>query len=208
MAYRYTILYIILFLTATLSLPSGVYAQSTSVTLVSDTTDSEDSLAESDTLNANVPLTVTPPDIDDISWWKFFLGEGNVWELAKSIVTGSSMLLFPLIILFGIILLPVILIVLLIIFLMRDRKRDKRQAYYTNPSEVNSHINTSEPRNLQKEKENLVIHCSVALGLLIFCIAYDWRFGTLLAIIYLCVQGGKLYNVWRAQKKDDNNNYF
>ena len=132
----------------------------------------------------------------------------NVWELAKSIVTGSSMLLFPLIILFGIILLPVILIVLLIIFLMRDRKCDKRQAYYTNPSEANSHINTSEPRNLQKEKENLVIHCSVALGLLVFCIAYDWRFGTLLAIIYLCVQGGKLYNVWRAQKKDDNNNYF
>ncbi len=182
---------------------SRALAQGPGITVVSDTTDAEDTLATPDSVSVavNTPVTID----DDLSWWKFFLGDGSVWELAKSIVAGGSMLVIPLVILFGIILLPVILIVLIIVLLMRDRKRARPQSHYAPAESLHGEARVVEEENPEKEKDRLVIHVAVALGLLVFCIAYNWQFGTLLAVIFLCVQGAKLYNLRRAEKRNNKN---
>ncbi len=189
--------------------PMTLAAQDKGITVVSDTTDNDSAgtgmwsgtaTADSGSMTAEDFMTDAP------DWWKFFLGDGSVWDMARSIFAGGSMLLLPLIILFGIILLPVLLIILLIVFLMRDRQRNRPQPYYSRPDNACGTPAPPQQQDLEKEKDRLVINIAIALGVTIFCIAYSWRFGTLLAIVYLCVQGGRYYNLKRAEKRNNDNN--
>lgn len=192
-------------------LQTNILAQGTAVTVVSDTTDDDEGNAfneESDTVAANSNVIMIDEDMEPPSWWKFFIGDGSVWDLAHSLFTDSPMLLLPLIILFAIILLPALLIILFIIFLMRDRRRSRQRPYYAQQNTSYTNDSTYRERNLEKEKDRVVINLAIALGICIFCIAYSWRFGTLLSVIYLCVQAGRFINLRRAEKRNNNNNTF
>lgn len=187
---------VFLFFTPCLSVES--YAQSDSITLVSDTTDEE--VCDSMTACVDAPDTVNLSDVQVPSWWRYFLGDGIGWNIAESILSSGAIIM--LLMLFCFFLFPILAIILIIYLIMRSSKRHNAQihSYNNNMQAPPSH----KAQNLEKEKDRLVINTALAIGIMIFFVAYQFMFGTLLAVIYLCVQAGRFYNLRRAQKRNNN----
>ena len=188
-------LFAVLLYGSMLAFPSEGYAQSTAVTVVSDTTDTDE--ASSGAYDAGEDSLATAP-MSFVSWDSW--GGDGFGSFLKRLFLGGWGVILPMVILLCVLLFPVLLILLLVFFLLRDRKKRRNRR---DPDISPCACEHDKYMEAEKKKDRVVLNIAVGVAVTIFFAAYGWRFPALLSIGYICVKLGVLYNIVRAQKRDN-----
>lgn len=178
-----------------LALPSEGYAQSAAITVVSDTTDTDET--SSGMYDAGEDSLATAP-MSFVSWDSW--GEEGLGSFLKSLFLGGWGVALPMVILLCVFLFPVLLVVLLLFFLLRDRKKRRN---WSDSTISPCACERDKYMEMEKKKDRIVLNIAVGVAVTIFFAAYGWRFFALLSIGYICIKLGVLYNIVRAQKREN-----
>lgn len=197
-----------------------VQNNSTAITVVSDTSDNEETQAvkkSADTSYNVSPSTtrirIVNPDLTSHSFWVWLLSKNGPFSLFHG-VGGNNIffIIINLIILFLIFFFPLLLVLLVIFLIVRDQKRKNlyKQRMSTNfASEQASSTYFSQDPNLEieKKKDKAILHIAIGIGIVIFfLIFFNWEFGIGVGIIFICYGTGQYINAQRAQRRNKNQN--